>query len=67
MIIQIITGIKFYLTLKMVNGEEVHLIVKVWTQVITWGGPIALFRWDNIEYVDIKEFSIREIQQPNIK
>jgi len=59
MIIQIITGIKFYLTLKMVNGEEVHLIVKVWTQVITWVCPIALSRWDNIDDMDIKEFSMR--------
>jgi hypothetical protein len=32
------------------------------TQVITWGGPIAIFRWDNIDDMDIKNFSIREIQ-----
>jgi hypothetical protein len=32
------------------------------TQVITWGGPIAIFRWDNIDDMDIKDFSIREIQ-----
>ena len=31
-------------------------------QVITWGGPIAIFRWDNIDDMDIKNFSIREIQ-----
>ena len=31
-------------------------------QVITWGGPIAIFRWDNIDDIDIKKFSIREIQ-----
>jgi hypothetical protein len=37
------------------------------TQVITWGGPIAIFRWDNIDDMDIKDFSIREIQQPNVK
>jgi len=43
----------------MVNGEEVHLIVKVWTQVITWVCPIALSRWDNIDDMDIKEFSMR--------
>ena len=37
------------------------------TQVITWGGPIAIFRWDNIDDMDIKDFSVREIQiqQPN--
>jgi hypothetical protein len=34
------------------------------TQVITWGGPIAIFRWDNIDDMDIKNFSIREIE-PN--
>ena len=32
------------------------------TQVITWGGPIAIFRWDNIDDMDVKNFSIREIQ-----
>ena len=31
-------------------------------QIITWGGPIAIFRWDNINDMDIKNFSIREIQ-----
>jgi hypothetical protein len=32
--------------------------------IITWGGPIALFRWDNIDNMDFKNFSIREIQAP---
>jgi len=31
-------------------------------QVITWGGPIAIFRWDNIDDMDVKYFSVREIQ-----
>ena len=31
-------------------------------QVITWGGPIAIFRWDNIDDMDVKDFSMREIQ-----
>ena len=31
-------------------------------QIITWGGPIATFRWDKTTDVDIKDFSIREIQ-----
>jgi hypothetical protein len=35
-------------------------------QIITWGGPIAIFRWDNINNMDIKYFSIREIK-PNTK
>ena len=30
-------------------------------QVITWGGPIASFRWDGATDVDIKKFSVREI------
>jgi hypothetical protein len=31
-------------------------------QIITWGGPIATFRWDKTTDVDIKDFSIREIK-----
>jgi hypothetical protein len=34
--------------------------------IITWGGPIAIFRWDNIDNMDIKDFSIREIQDPPV-
>ena len=30
-------------------------------QIITWGGPIATFRWDGATDVDIKNFSVREI------
>jgi hypothetical protein len=30
-------------------------------QIITWGGPIATFRWDNASDVDFKYFSVREI------
>ena len=30
-------------------------------QIITWGGPIASFRWDGATDVDMKKFSIREI------
>ena len=29
---------------------------------ITWGGPMVHFRWDNIDNMDIKNFSVREIQ-----
>jgi hypothetical protein len=29
---------------------------------ITWGGPIAVFRWDNASDVDFKWLSVREIQ-----
>ena len=31
-------------------------------QIITWGGPIATFRWDNATDIDFKFLSIREIQ-----
>jgi hypothetical protein len=34
-------------------------------QIITWGGPIGSFRWDSASDVDIKDFSVREIQ-PNL-
>jgi hypothetical protein len=33
-------------------------------QIITWGGPVATFRWDSATDVDIKNFSVREIQPP---
>ena len=33
-------------------------------QLITWGGPIATFRWDNATHVDFKNFSVREIEPP---
>ena len=32
--------------------------------IITWGGPIAIFRWDNINDMDVTDLSIREIQPP---
>jgi hypothetical protein len=34
-------------------------------QIITWGGPIATFRWDGASDVDIKNFSVREIRPPS--
>ena len=34
-------------------------------QIITWGGPIATFRWDGASDVDIKNFSVREIAPPS--
>ena len=33
-------------------------------QIMTWGGLIATFRWDNANNVDIKWFSVREIKPP---
>jgi hypothetical protein len=31
-------------------------------QLITWGGPIATFRWDSATDIDFKHLSVREIQ-----
>ena len=33
-------------------------------QIITWGGPIATFRWDSATNTDFKWLSVREIQAP---
>lgn len=33
-------------------------------QIISWGGPIACFRWDSTTDVDFKFFSVREIAPP---
>ena len=33
-------------------------------QIITWGGPITTYRWDNSPDVDVKDLSVREIQAP---
>jgi hypothetical protein len=30
-------------------------------QIITWGGPVATFRWDHASDVDVKWLSVREI------
>jgi hypothetical protein len=33
-------------------------------QLITWGSPIATFRWDDTADVDFKNLSVREIEPP---
>jgi hypothetical protein len=33
-------------------------------QIVTWGGPIASFRWDDGNSIDIKNLSVREIVPP---
>src|ERR687892_855166 len=33
-------------------------------QIVTWGGPIAAFRWDDGNSIDIKNLSVREIVPP---
>lgn len=35
-------------------------------QVITWGSPVATFRWDNTAKVEFKDLSVREIQAPQL-
>ncbi|MDR4512842.1 MAG: hypothetical protein MRJ93_14175 [Nitrososphaeraceae archaeon] len=35
-------------------------------QIITWGGPIATFRWDRADDVDFMDLSVREIEPPYI-
>jgi hypothetical protein len=32
--------------------------------IISWGGPIAIFRWDNISDMDVTNLSVREITPP---
>jgi hypothetical protein len=34
-------------------------------QIITWGGPVATFRWDGATDVDIKNFIVRGIRVPS--
>jgi hypothetical protein len=34
-------------------------------QILTWGGPIAAFRWDDGNSIDIKNLSVREIVPPS--
>jgi hypothetical protein len=34
-------------------------------QIVTWGGPIAAFRWDDGNSIDLKNLSVREIVPPN--
>ena len=33
-------------------------------QLITWGSPVATFRWDDTANVDFRNLSVREIQPP---
>ncbi|MGC1135774.1 MAG: discoidin domain-containing protein [Nitrososphaeraceae archaeon] len=33
-------------------------------QIISWGGPIASFRWDGANSIDLKNLSVREIAPP---
>ena len=33
-------------------------------QIVSWGGPVTAFRWDNLQDVDFKLASIREIVPP---
>ncbi|MBZ4421238.1 carbohydrate-binding protein [Myxococcus sp. RHSTA-1-4] len=44
------------------GGDAQHCGGAVGAMPITWGGPIATFRWDNASDVDFKWLSVREIQ-----
>ncbi len=44
------------------GGDAQHCGGAVGAMPITWGGPIAVFRWDNANDVDFKWLSVREIQ-----
>ncbi|WP_233595932.1 carbohydrate-binding protein, partial [Corallococcus sp. CA031C] len=44
------------------GGDAQHCGGSVGAMPITWGGPIATFRWDNANDVDFKWMSVREIQ-----
>ncbi|RKH03005.1 carbohydrate-binding protein [Corallococcus carmarthensis] len=44
------------------GGDAQHCGGSVGAMPITWGGPIATFRWDNATDVDFKWMSVREIQ-----
>ncbi|RYZ37189.1 MAG: discoidin domain-containing protein [Myxococcaceae bacterium] len=44
------------------GGDAQHCGGATGPMAITWGGPIAVFRWDNANDVDFKWLSVREIQ-----
>nr|WP_223757767.1 discoidin domain-containing protein [Myxococcus sp. RHSTA-1-4] len=44
------------------GGDAQHCGGAVPAMPITWGGPIATFRWDSASDVDFKWLSVREIQ-----
>ena len=44
------------------GGDADHCGGGTGAMPITWGGPIAVFRWDNANDVDFKWLSVREIQ-----
>jgi hypothetical protein len=35
-------------------------------QPITWGGPLATFRWDNVKKISFKNLSVREINPSSV-
>jgi hypothetical protein len=44
------------------GGDASHCGASSDPMPITWGGPIAVFRWDSASDVDFKWLSVREIQ-----
>ncbi|MCI0569985.1 MAG: carbohydrate-binding protein [Myxococcaceae bacterium] len=44
------------------GGDASHCGASSDTMPITWGGPVATFRWDGASDVDVKWLSVRELQ-----
>jgi hypothetical protein len=49
---------------EVVGGTEDVVCGGAPDQIISWGGPIATFRWDSATDVDFKNLSVREIVPP---
>jgi hypothetical protein len=39
-------------------------VLSITDQLITWGSPVATFRWDHTADVDFRNLSVREIEPP---
>ncbi|KFA91044.1 carbohydrate-binding protein [Archangium violaceum Cb vi76] len=46
-----------------IGGDSTHCGGSVDAMPITWGGPLATFRWDSASDVDFKWLSVREIAE----
>ncbi len=60
-----VTWKKVYDTLDygQIGGDATHCGGAVDAMPITWGGPLATFRWDSASDVDFKWLSVREIAE----
>jgi hypothetical protein len=46
-----------------IGGDSTNCGGSVDAMPITWGGPLATFRWDSTSDVDFKWLSVREIAE----